>query len=104
MKLTAPIFVLKQRAKALSRKDGIPLHAALDRIANSEGFSAWSLLAATLANDAPSEHLFAQLVAGELVLIAARPGHGKTRLALDWAVRSMERGNSAAFFTLDLTV
>src|SRR5215470_17176943 len=46
MKLSAPIFILKQQAKALSRSEKIPLHAALDRIANREGFAAWSLLAA----------------------------------------------------------
>ncbi|HET6472757.1 MAG TPA: DNA helicase [Pseudomonadales bacterium] len=103
MKLSAPIFILKHRAKALSRSEGIPLHAALDRIANDEGFAAWSLLAAKAANDEPTGRSFAQLVRGELVLIAARPGQGKTLLALDWAIRSMQRGDSAAFFTLDLT-
>ena len=33
MRLSAPIFRLKDIAKKLARKDSIPLHAALDRIA-----------------------------------------------------------------------
>ena len=103
MQLTAPIFILKQRAKALSRKEKIPLHEALDRIANGEGFSAWSLLSAKAANEEPGKKLFAQLAPGDLLLIAARPGHGKTMLALDLAIRSMQQGHSAAIFTLDLT-
>ena len=45
MKLSAPIYQLKRRAKLLSRTDTIPLHQALDRIAQEEGFTAWSLLA-----------------------------------------------------------
>jgi replicative DNA helicase len=104
MKLTAPIFILKHRAKTLSRKEKIPLHEALDRIANSEGFSAWSLLSAKAAADEPTAALFARLAPGELVLIASRPGQGKTLLALELTVRAMQRGDSAAFFTLDLTV
>lgn len=46
MSLTAPIYVLKRRAKQLSREAGIPLNQALDRIARDEGFQTWSLLMA----------------------------------------------------------
>ncbi|MFK4531760.1 hypothetical protein ABIF90_009741 [Bradyrhizobium japonicum] len=46
MRLSAPIYHLKRKAKRLSREEGIPLHDALDRIAATEGFSAWSMLAA----------------------------------------------------------
>ena len=44
MKLSVPIFVLKQKAKALSRSNDIPLHQALNQVANKEGFDSWSLL------------------------------------------------------------
>jgi hypothetical protein len=46
MSLSAPIHVLKRRAKLRARKGDIPLHEALDRIARAEGFRSWSLLAA----------------------------------------------------------
>jgi len=46
MTLSAPIWRLKHRAKQLSRKAGIPLHEALDRVAREDGFESWGLLAA----------------------------------------------------------
>src|SRR5678809_1215162 len=103
MKLTAPIFILKQQAKALSRKEKIPLHQALDRIASREGFNAWSLLAAKAASDRPSERFLEQLSPGDLALVAARPGQGKTLFSLELAVETIRRGNQAAFFTLEFT-
>ena len=103
MKLSAPIHALKQRAKVLSREEGIPLHQALDRIARREGFSAWSLLAARTTPKNPVSALSDRLCAGDLVLLGARPGQGKTRLSLELAVQTMRRGAHAAFFTLDFT-
>ena len=103
MKLTAPIFILKQQAKTLSRKEKIPLHQALDRIASREGFNAWSLLAAKAVSDRPSERFIEQLSPGDLALVAARPGQGKTLFSLELAVETIRRGNQAAFFTLEFT-
>jgi replicative DNA helicase len=103
MKFTAPVFILKQHAKVLSRKEKIPLHQALDRIASREGFSTWSLLAAKAVSDRPSERFLEQLSPGDLALIAARPGQGKTLFSLKLAVQTMRRGNRAAFFTLEFT-
>ena len=103
MKFTAPIFILKQQAKALSRKEKIPLHQALDRIASGEGFNAWSLLAAKAASDRPSERFLEQLSPGDLALVAARPGQGKTLFSFELAVETMRQGNRAAFFTLEIT-
>jgi replicative DNA helicase len=103
MKLSAPIYILKQQAKALSRKEKVPLHRALDRIANREGFTAWSLLAARSESNEESTTLFSRLSSGDLVLIAARPGQGKTLLGIGLAVESMARGNRSAFFTLETT-
>jgi len=101
MKLSSPIYILKQQARVLSRSEKIPLHAALDRIASREGFADWSLLAAKW-NDSNAT-LFSQLLPGELVLLAARPAQGKTLLGLGLAIECMERGGRAAFFTLDLS-
>jgi hypothetical protein len=52
MKLSAPIYHLKRKAKLLSPEENIPLHEALDRIASQEGFGGWSLLAA-VGGDVP---------------------------------------------------
>jgi len=103
MKFSAPIFILKQQAKGLSRKEKIPLHDALDRIAKREGFTSWSLLAAKWSADGATLSLSSHLRPGELVLLAARPGQGKTLLSLGLAIEWMARGNRAAFFTLEFT-
>ena len=76
MKLSAPIFLLKRQARAVSREEGIALSKALDRIARAEGFSSWSLLAARASVTPASSKLLAQLAPGDLVLLGARPGHG----------------------------
>lgn len=104
MKLSAPIYHLKRKAKSLSRKKGIPLHAALDHVATGEGFATWSLLAAKgAAATVSSRELFTRLSPGDLVLIGARPGHGKTLLSLELMVEAMKAGHRGAFFTLEST-
>ncbi|WP_198963863.1 DNA helicase [Bradyrhizobium sp. Y36] len=103
MRLSAPIYHLKRQAKRLSREAGIPLHDALDRIAETEGFSAWSMLAAKAAALTPASRLFPQFHAGDLVLVGARPGQGKTLMSLELAVEAMRSGHRAAFFSLEYT-
>lgn len=101
MQLSAPIYQLRRKAKLLSREERIPLHAALDRIAAQEGFGGWSLLAARASSAAPAGKLFTQLSPGDLVLVGARPGHGKTLMSLELAVEAMKSGGRAVFFTLE---
>jgi replicative DNA helicase len=103
MKLSAPIYHLKRKAKLLAREDNIPLHEALDRIAAQEGFGGWSLLAAKVSATAPAGKLFARLAPGDLVLVGARPGQGKTLLSLELAVEAMKSGHRGVFFTLEYT-
>jgi len=103
MKLSAPIYHLKRKAKRLSRDAGIPLHDALDRVAATEGFSAWSMLAAKAATMTPAIRLFPQFRPGDLVLVGARPGQGKTLMSLELAVEAMRSGHRAAFFSLEYT-
>lgn len=103
MKLSAPIYHLKRKAKRLSRDAGIPLHDALDRVAATEGFSAWSMLAAKAAAMTPAIRLFPQFRPGDLVLVGARPGQGKTLMSLEFAVEAMKSGHRAAFFSLEYT-
>lgn len=103
MKFSAPIYILKQQAKAFARTEKVALHDALDRIAKREGFGSWSLLAAKWSTDKVRSSLLSQLRPGELVLLAARPGQGKTLLSLGLATEWVARGNRAAFFTLEFT-
>ena len=43
----------------------------------------------------------ARLSDGDLVLVGARPGQGKTLMSLELAVEAMKSGNRAVFFTLE---
>ena len=103
MKLSAPVPMLKRKARLLSRSNGIPLNQALDRIASDEGIAGWSLLAAKAAAVRPAAKLFAWLAPGDMILLGARPGQGKTLMGLELAVEAMKAGNKAAFFTLEYT-
>lgn len=99
MKLSAPVYRLKRQARVLSRAEGIPLYEALDHIAAKEGFTHWSLLVAHLSAASPASALFARLTPGDLVLLGARPGHGKTQLSLELTVEAMKSGRQGVFFT-----
>lgn len=123
MTLTQPIHALKRRARLLARELGIPLHAALDRVARDEGFRTWSHLSArTSTPHAPATHaaatdtsalhtssphdaraLFTQLEPGDLILLAARPRQGKTVLGLELAVEALKAGRAASVFSLEST-
>lgn len=101
MHLSAPAYSLKRLAKNLSREKKIPLHVALNQVAEIEGFASWSLLAARLSASSPAHALLSQLLPGNLVLLAARPNQGKTLLALELAVKAVQSGQSAWFFSLE---
>lgn len=103
MKITIPVFKLKREAKILSRKNKIPLHVALDKVAAENGFKKWSHLSFAEANQTPAEKILRNLKACDLLLLAARPGHGKTLLALQLILKAIELGKQGAFFTLDYT-
>ena len=106
MRLSAPIFRLKRQAKLLSRTQDIPLHQALNQIAISEGYNAWSHLAASatptsLSPCSLSEAILTELAEGDMLLLAARPGHGKTLAGLEIAATAHRKGRNGLFFTLD---
>ena len=103
MRLSAPIYQLKRRARLLSRRETIPLHDALDRIAQAEGLASWSLLASRVAQVTPASELLARLAEGDMLLIGARPGQGKTRLGLQLLLDALREGRRAVFFTLEYT-
>jgi replicative DNA helicase len=101
MKLSAPVYRLKRNARLLSRNKHVPLHQALDHVARQEGYESWSLLAAKLSAQAPAARLFSQLAQGDLLLIGARPGHGKTLLSLELALEAIKSGTPCKFFSLE---
>lgn len=101
MKLSAPVYHLKRTARRLSRETGMPLHDALDRVAAGEGFARWSLLVSKTSAAISPGDLYATMGLGDLVLVGARPGHGKTLLSLGLAVEAMKSGRRVAFFSLE---
>lgn len=103
MRLSAPIFRLKRTAKLLARDSGIALHTALDRIAAKEGFHSWSHLASHYNKPGAAVTLLQSFSPGDLVLLGARPGQGKTHLALDLLCEAVKLGRPGIFFTLDYT-
>lgn len=113
MRPIAPLPLLKRRARLLARRDGIALHAALDRIAKSEGYARWSLLASrsaaaqtsssTSSHDARLPALLPRLTEGDLLLLGGRPGQGKTLLGLRLLMEAAASGRRAVFFTLEYT-
>ncbi|AMB44359.1 DNA helicase [Methylobacterium sp. AMS5] len=103
MKLSAPIFRLKRQAKLLSRETNAPLHASLDEVAKREGYRGWSHLASSSSHDRPAPKLLAHFVPGDLVLLGARPGHGKTLLGVELAVEAARAGHRSFFFSLEET-
>ncbi|APZ55091.1 DNA helicase [Salipiger abyssi] len=101
MHLSAPIYRLKRNARDLARQQGIPLHRALDRVASEQGYQSWSHLASQASQARPAAAVLSRLVPGDLILIGARPGQGKTLLGLELAARAGALGRTGFFFTLD---
>lgn len=101
MILSAPVYRLKRQARTLSRTENIPLHEALDRIARREGFEAWSLLAVRTPVSRAGKTLACELEPGEMVLLGARAGQGKTLLSLELLAEAMKAGHRGVFFTLE---
>lgn len=101
MQLSAPIYVLKRKAKLYAREHNIALNKALDSIAIAEGFQSWSHLVSSSARESPVPGILSQLEPGDLALIGARPGHGKTLLGLELVAKASQLRRTGYFFTLD---
>jgi replicative DNA helicase len=100
MKCSAPVFRLKRRAKRLAQETNAPLHKALDQIARQEGYRSWSHLSQSSPDRPAPREILADLASGDLVLLGARPGHGKTRLGLALACEAARAGRRSYFFSL----
>jgi replicative DNA helicase len=103
MKLSAPMYQLKRRAKLMARNNNVPLHEALDQVAREEGFAQWSLLASQIASSLSGETMLSRLDEGDLLLLAGRPGHGKTTRGLQLLLDAARDRRKAVFFTLEFT-
>ena len=101
MRLSAPLYRLKRQARVTARAKSIPLNQALNAIAKAEGFSSWSLLSAKMSKSEPGARLLEHFSPGDLVLLAARPGHGKTLMALELIVQAIKSRRRGSFFTLE---
>lgn len=103
MKLSAPIHVLKSKAKALKKSESISMADALNKIANQEGFSTWSLLQSKLEEIFPNsyEEILDFCNGGDLILIGARPGYGKTSFTIGLFVKAIkQKRKKSYYFTL----
>ncbi len=105
MKLTAPVYILMQRAKDLKRAQSITMVEALNQIAKSEGFLSWSLLQSKAKTIVPRsrEEILDYLNPGDLVLIGARPGLGKTTLTLQIMLQAAKADRLCLFFSFEYT-
>lgn len=103
MILSAPIYVLKRRAKAMARAEAMPLAQALDIIAKAEGYQSWSHLSAADAALGRPAKLLARLTDASLTVLAARPAQGKTLLGLELLIEALQQRRPAHFFTLEYT-
>lgn len=85
------------------RNNNIPLHEALDHIAREEGFARWSLLSSQIAAGSLSQTILSRLVDGDMLLLAGRPGHGKTTLGIQLLLAAAEDKRRSVLFTLEMT-
>jgi len=105
MKLSAPVYQLKSKAKKRKKQEGLSLNEALNLVAQEEGFNTWSLLMAKSEAFRPKsrKEILGYLNPGDLVLIAARPFQGKTVLTLEVLLQAVREHRSCYFFTLEYT-
>ncbi|KZM48074.1 DNA helicase [Labrenzia sp. OB1] len=103
MTLSAPVFQLKRRAKLMAREQKIPLATALDRVAQEEGFTHWSLLAARSSGLSSTEATLSRLENGDFALLGARPRQGKTLMGLKLLLQAAREGRRAVLFSLEFT-
>lgn len=93
MKLSSPIHVLKSQAKDLKRSQSISMVEALNKVAEREGYSSWSLLQSKNSKSFPKSYaeILNYFNDGDLVLIGARPSMGKTSFSIGLFVQAIQR-------------
>ncbi|MFK7835162.1 MAG: DNA helicase [Sulfitobacter sp.] len=101
MRLSSPIYKLKRQAKVLAREGDMRLHEALNQLAAKEGFRDWSHLVSIYSKSTPAIEIMRQMRSGDMVLLGARPGHGKTLLGLELIALAEKSNRTGYVFTLD---
>jgi replicative DNA helicase len=101
MRLSSPIYTLKRQAKLLVRDNDIRLHTALNQVAQQEGFKNWSHLASNYGKATAAKELMGELSPSDMVLIGARPGHGKSLLGLELIALAKKSKRTGYVFSLD---
>lgn len=93
MKLSAPIHVLKSQAQLLRKEKSITNTEALDLIAKREGYNSWSLLQSKKEEMFPTSYdeILDFFNHGDIVLIGARPGKGKTMFTIGLFVQAIQK-------------
>lgn len=104
MRLSSPIYMLKRQARRQAREAHVPLHEALDQIARQQGYPSWSRLAELYSAGDELTRLERSIGDGDLVLVGARPGHGKTSLCIELVARALRGGASCAVFSFEMRV
>lgn len=104
MKLSAPVFRLKREARTLARSKTIALNRALDEIAVREGFRSWSHLASVARDQGPSIRLLSALEPGDMVILGARPGQGKTILGIELLAEAAMSGRPSVLFSSECLI
>ena len=102
--LTAPIHVLKSQAKKIKKEEGISQVEALNKVALREGYSSWSLLMHEFEREKSPrdiDSLLSSFHRGDLILLGARPGIGKTHLATFLFVKFLTFEKKSFFMTLN---
>lgn len=100
MKLSAPIHVLKSKAKKLKLEHSITMVEALNEVAKSEGLASWSLLQAKSEDIFPGsfKEVLPFFNPGDMILVGARPGMGKTSFAIGLFVEAINQNKPKHFF------
>ncbi len=93
MKLSAPIHVLKSQAQQLRKEKSLTNTEALDLIAKREGFNSWALLQSKKEEMFPVSYdeILDFFNPGDIVLIGARPGKGKTVFTIGLLVQAIQK-------------
>ncbi|MEM7365412.1 MAG: DNA helicase [Pseudomonadota bacterium] len=102
MNLSAPIHVLRSRAKLLTRERDISLSSALNEAAKQEGFASWSLLMRHREDLVPTRYseILDYVNPGDLMLVAARPAIGKTTFTLGLGAQVLREEQHLFLFSL----
>lgn len=98
MSISQPVHKLKSHAKKLKQEKSISMTDALNLVAQKEGYSSWSLLMSKLKLPENDREILNYLNPGDLVIIGARPGVGKTSFSIGQLVQAIQAAQAKHFY------